>query len=254
MAKIIFLGTSSSVASPQRDNTSLLFSAGKNHILIDCPGSIVHKLGKTGVDFRKLEDIVITHQHIDHYYGLLGLIHAQGRLNRNLTVYANRATIRLLKKLIAATGLEKPQYPRVIFGEVQPGRTFYRSRQVTLKAIGNNHAPDSFGIQFSLKTKKVLYSSDTALSVPIIAAAKKCDYLIHDCTASSMYFKKYPQLFRVHTNARDLARFVKDTRIRKLIPIHFLLLEKNELRKIRDELSPLGKRVFLPSDFDRLIC
>ncbi len=253
MAKITFLGTAASVSSRARDNTSLLFSADKKYVLIDCPGSIVHKLEKIGIDFRALKKVVITHPHIDHYYGLFHLIHAQSYLNKHITIYARRPTIRILKKLVSDMKLKKSHYPRITFDEVTFRRPFLRRHKITLRAIPNNHTEGSFGIQFSSGAKKVLYSCDTALSDSIISAAKRCDYLIHDCTASSRYFKKHPQLFRVHTNARDLAALVRKTRVKKLIPVHFLLLEKNEMRRIRGELIPLGKRVRIPSDFDRLI-
>ena len=57
MTKLIFLGTSSSIPTKTRDNTSFVFSQKKLKLLIDCPGSIIQKLIKADIDFRKLQNI-----------------------------------------------------------------------------------------------------------------------------------------------------------------------------------------------------
>jgi ribonuclease BN (tRNA processing enzyme) len=49
MAEIFFLGTGGSLATGERDNTAFLLRAGGSCALIDCPGSVVQKIIRSGV-------------------------------------------------------------------------------------------------------------------------------------------------------------------------------------------------------------
>ena len=74
MEQITVLGSSGAVAGADRDNVSLVFTSGEFHVLIECGGSAAHKLARIGVPYETLEDVIITHTHLDHFYGLPGLI------------------------------------------------------------------------------------------------------------------------------------------------------------------------------------
>ncbi|RLG27649.1 hypothetical protein DRN98_10610 [Methanosarcinales archaeon] len=115
--------------------------------------------------------------------------------------------------------------------------------------MSNSHIKDSFGIKIIQDKKSIVYSSDTSFSQNIIKEAKNCDYLIHDCTASSFYFREHPQLYKMHTSSRQLVEIVQKTKTKKIIPIHFLLLDKNEEKRIRKELKPIKKKLIFPKDF-----
>lgn len=254
MAKIIFLGTAASVPSFSRDNTSLVFIYKRKIILIDCPGSIHFKLLKVGIDFKKIKNIIITHQHPDHFYGIIGLIHAQGYLNDSLNIFTNQPTANLLKILIKKLHLDEEIYPEVNFFNVFKKRFFYESKDFKIKAILNSHIKDSFGIKILIKNKKsIVYSSDTSFSQNIIEEAKGSDYLIHDCTASSFYFKKHPQLYKMHTSSQQLVEIAQKTQAKRIIPIHFLLLDKKEEKRIKKELRPIKERLVFPKDFLTLL-
>lgn len=252
MGKLIFLGTAASVATKTRDTTSFVFVHKKVPFLIECPGSIVYKLYGAGIDFTKLKNVIITHQHPDHVYGILHLIHAQYRLNDELTIFTNAPTQTLIRKMIRLMNLNKPHYPRVRFVNVFTQKYFYLRSGLKICAIKNAHIPSSFGVKFSFANTSVLYSSDTRPIESIINAGKKSTHLIHDCTGSSSYFKKYPQLKKMHTDSETLCETFKDMPLKKIIPVHFLLLRKGEEQRIKKELIPLGKKLYFPNDFDRL--
>ena len=248
MAQVIFLGTAASIPTKTRDTTSFIFRHKKLSFLVDCPGSIVHKLLKTNIDFRKLSYIIITHDHPDHYYGLFHLIHATAYLNKKLEIFTNKKVASLLSSLIRTMRLDRPPFPKVTFRDVFRKAFFYQVPSLKIKALKNKHIPLSFGIKFFFN-KELVYSSDTALSKEIIKESQSCDYVIHDCTASSTYFKKFPQLAAMHTDSHSLCCAFKNAKIKKLIPIHFLLLNAKEEQRIRRELKPLGKKTFIPFDF-----
>jgi ribonuclease Z len=251
MAKIIFLGTASSIPTKDRDNTSFVFIHKKETFLIDCPGAISHKLLKVGIDFKKVNKVIITHQHPDHIYGIISLIHTQAFLNKHLHIYSNAQSRRLIKKLIKLFRLDRKHFPRLHYTDVFKKGGFYSRNGLRLKAVRNKHMAGSFGVHFSFGKKRLFYSSDTAFSKKMLAEAAPFDCLIHDCTASSSYFRKHPQLFKMHTNSRQLARYLRRWPDAKLIPVHFLLLEKGEEARIKKELAPLNRRLVLARDFQK---
>ena len=252
MAKIIFLGTSSSIPTKKRDNTSFLLIHKKQTVLIDCPGSIVHKLLNAGVDFRKLKDVIITHQHPDHIYGIASLIHTQAFLNSNMNIYSNSDCIKIIKKLMTLFRLKRKRFPRINYVNVRNKTPFYSSQGLKITAVKNKHIKNSFGIKAKAGKKTLFYSSDTSFSPELLNQAESADYLIHDCTASSSYFKKHPILYKLHTCAKDLSEYMNKNSRAKLIPIHFLLLDKGEERRIKQELSCLKRKVIFPKDFQQI--
>ncbi len=252
MAEITFLGTASSIPTAERDNTALLLKHKKDCLLIDCPGAVSHKLLKAEVDYTVLNKVILTHHHPDHIYGIVHLIHSQYKLNKKISLFTGPATKILVKKLIRLFKLDRPDFPKIDFIDVFGKKFFYSGSGLKIRALRNRHTRDSFGLLCKYGKRSLVYSSDTRICPEIIRAAFSSDYLIHDCTGSSSYFKKYPALAAMHTDARTLCETFKDSRIKKIIPVHFLLLRKGEETRIRKELAPLGQKLFFPSDFDEL--
>ncbi|MCD6539690.1 MAG: ribonuclease Z [Candidatus Omnitrophica bacterium] len=251
--KIIFLGTAASISTKERDNTSLLLckSRSRELILIDCPGSLVSKFKKLNLNYTKLNKVIITHHHPDHIYGLVSLIHSQYKLNKKLTIFSSNFSIRIIKKFLGLFNLTSKNYPKISFIDVFSQKYFFKNSDLKISAFKNKHCKGSFGINIIYKNKNIVYSSDTALTKNIEKLINKNTYLIHDCTASSKFFKKHLSLYNLHTEAKQLKALAFRTKPKLLIPIHFLLLRKNEFKNIKKDLKEV-KNIFLPEDFSSL--
>ena len=149
MAKIIFLGTASSIPTKDRDNTSFVFTHKSHTFLIDCPGAIVHKLLKANVDFKKLQNVVITHQHPDHIYGIISLIHTQAGLNDRLNIFTNNRCKKVIENLRVLFELNRDKFPKIHYIDVFSQDHFYSKSGLKMKAIRNKHMRGSFGVKFS---------------------------------------------------------------------------------------------------------
>jgi len=74
MFDIAFLGTSASAPSVDRGLSSLLVLYQDHRFMIDCGEGTQRQLLRSGLGFRKLDTILLTHGHLDHILGLGGLI------------------------------------------------------------------------------------------------------------------------------------------------------------------------------------
>ena len=73
MFELIFLGTSASVPSADRSHPSLLVEGGGRRIMVDCGEGTQRQLLRSGVGFRRLDRLLLTHGHFDHVLGIPGL-------------------------------------------------------------------------------------------------------------------------------------------------------------------------------------
>jgi len=229
MLKILFLGTAASIPTKERDNTSLLlYTKKEDPLLIDCPGSIVQKLKRLKLDHTKLTKVIITHHHPDHIYGIVSLLHCQFKTTKKITILSSPKSIAILKRLVRLFGLTGKDYPRIRFVDLLRRKKVTLSKGMTIRAFRNKHCRDSFGVSLGYKDAHIVYSSDTAPAEKIASFVNKKTCLIHDCTASSSFFRKYPRMYRMHTESSQLKRIAERLKPRLLIPLHFLLLQKGE--------------------------
>jgi len=96
--KVLILGSGSAMPTISRNPSAQYVFCNNRHILIDCGEGTQLQLRKYKVHLQKIDTILITHLHGDHYFGLVGLLgtmHLLGR-DRGITIYGPS----LLEKII----------------------------------------------------------------------------------------------------------------------------------------------------------
>jgi ribonuclease Z len=105
MFDLLFLGTSASVPSPERNQSGLLIAAAGQRMLVDCGEGIQRQLLSSGAGLRRLRQILLTHGHLDHMLGIPGLLSTlglqEGRTD-TLTMRAGPQTLQLIASLLEA--------------------------------------------------------------------------------------------------------------------------------------------------------
>ena len=73
-------------------SSSQILNIKNKYFLIDCPEGIQFQLKNFRIKFSKIDFILISHAHGDHYFGLIGLISTYSLLRRKnkLTVFCPR--------------------------------------------------------------------------------------------------------------------------------------------------------------------
>ncbi len=103
MFDLTFLGTSASVPSAERNHPGLLVEAGSDRILVDCGEGIQRQLLRSGVGFRRLDRLLLTHGHFDHVLDIPGLFSTL-RLQQSadtMTIYGGPSTLEVVGRMLA---------------------------------------------------------------------------------------------------------------------------------------------------------
>ena len=112
MMNIIFLGTSGTVPTIERNHTSILLEYAGENILVDCGEGTQRQFRKAKLNPCKLTRILITHCHGDHILGLSGLLQTLSfnEYNKPVIIYGPKG-IKEYVKLILQTFVFRGKYP-----------------------------------------------------------------------------------------------------------------------------------------------
>ncbi len=103
MFALTFLGTSASVPSAERNHPALLVEAAGKRVLIDCGEGTQRQLLRSGVGFRRLDRILLTHAHLDHVLGIPGLFSTLGLRQTSdvMTIHGGKGTLDIVIRMLA---------------------------------------------------------------------------------------------------------------------------------------------------------
>lgn len=150
------LGSNSAAFAHNRHHTSQFLRVQNTYFLIDCGEGTQLLLKKNNIKFSKINNIVISHLHGDHCYGLIGLL-------STLHLYGRKTTLRLfgppgLAEMItiqlrnSTTSLNYD----IDFREWTPGisEEIYEDRFITVTTFPLSHRIPCCGFLFKEKKKK----------------------------------------------------------------------------------------------------
>ena len=101
MFEIVFLGTSASAPSIHRGLTAQVVKHDEYRFLIDCGEGTQRQILRSGLGFKRLNRILITHGHLDHILGLAGLLSTFSRWETidELEIFAGRWALERIRDL-----------------------------------------------------------------------------------------------------------------------------------------------------------
>jgi ribonuclease Z len=170
MFEIVFLGTSASAPSIHRGLAAQVVKHDEYRFLIDCGEGTQRQILQSGLGFKRLNRILITHGHLDHILGLAGLLSTFMRWETidELEIYGGKNALERISDLlydVVLRGARPPMEIRML--EIKPG-IFFEESDFTVSAFPVYHrGSDSFGYLFEEKPRRpFLPEAALALDLP----------------------------------------------------------------------------------------
>ncbi|MDO4378983.1 MAG: ribonuclease Z [Erysipelotrichia bacterium] len=235
--KIKLTGTGS-ITSMQNCASCLI----NEEILIDCGNGIIKSLMKNSIDIYKINIVLITHLHADHFFDLpfIILLRSFRRVKEQLVIYGPKG----LRKAIAL--LFEVGYADIEDWEehLNNGNTLimeYTELDVAvnkyrIKSYEVNHGnfKPAYGFTVSDEQSILGYSGDSGICLGVEEIVKKSDLAIMDCS--------FPQGVEAHMGVNDLERLLNQYDDKEIVATHM----SSESRKLA--LSSNNERLIVLED------
>lgn len=192
--KITILGSSGALPAYGRHPASQLVEIQNRFFLVDCGEGAQMQLMRMQVNFHRINHIMISHLHGDHYLGLMGLIftmHLQRRIN-DLHIYSHRGLDEIITTHLRYSR-SAPNF-KLVFHLLEKGirEIIFEDEVLTVATIPLSHKIRCSGFLFKEKIKPRRIDKEKlpqGLLVQQIANLKN-GHDIHDDTGAILYTNK----------------------------------------------------------------
>lgn len=153
-----------------RGLSSLLIQHEEFRFLVDCGEGTQRQILRAGVGFKRLNQVLLTHGHLDHILGLGGLVSTFLRWDvvESMDIYGTQHTLDRVHDLIYGVVLRGFHgTPPAILHTIKPG-AFWESERFTITAFPVDHrGAHSLGYRFEEHSRRpFLPDAAKALDIP----------------------------------------------------------------------------------------
>ena len=147
------MGSASAKPVPERFQSAQVLTVRGRSFLIDCGEGVQTRLQQFGVSPLKIDSIFISHIHVDHVFGIFGLLSTMGMLARPtpLNIYAPASFGPILKFFLSYYGEGVAFEIRHIPLKMKEPETVYEAKSFEVLAFPLNHGIETFGFLFREK-------------------------------------------------------------------------------------------------------
>jgi phosphoribosyl 1,2-cyclic phosphate phosphodiesterase len=224
-------------SSKKRNSSSLFLKDAK--LLVDCGEDIASSLNRENI--KKVENLLITHWHPDHTYGLRPLLEANfdfvtEKATGTIQLYLPKKVYEQLNEHLNILGHLEKNYGVVKVNFIEDGEDIEFGK-VKVTAVGfNGKDSETFGYLFEENEKKALYAPCDTISFKREGDFKDLDLLINEC---GLFEEIGNEILFV-----DLMNRIKSMGSKKAILTHIEEIEINHfgedhLQKMKEKYSDI---------------
>ncbi|MBN1642434.1 MAG: ribonuclease Z [Anaerolineae bacterium] len=169
MFELVFLGTSASAPSVHRGLSSAMVLYQEYRFLVDCGEGTQRQLLRSGLGFRRLDRILLTHGHLDHILGLGGILSTFERWEavEHVEIWGGRWALNRVERLMDVVFGPHRRPLEIALYDVHAG-LLMEDETFALEAFPVVHrGPGCYGYVFSEKARRPFLAEQAeALGVP----------------------------------------------------------------------------------------
>ena len=256
MLKLIFLGVNGSLQDTDSGNTSLLVTGKEGSLAVDLSCNLAAVVN-AGVDA-----VILTHEHIDHVYGLPSLLHQMWIAGRGkaLNIYVPQGLEQLADGLIHLFGLREKKNMFEIRLRTEP---VFCVGTMKVTTFPTDHTEMSIGVVIEdgmegsmgdgmedtiedvMKDvrSKLVYTCDTRPLRDIPSFMEGAQVLIHE--ASGLSKEEEALLRKGHSSGADAGKMARELGVDKLYLCHLPRGEEAKSQILR-EAKMVFRESFIP--------
>ncbi len=166
---ITVLGSQGAIPKLGKYSSSLLLNISNSYILIDCCEGVQFQLRKNKIKLSKIDIILISHAHGDHYFGLIGLISTLSLIKRKnkLKVFCPTSVLKIIQAHIKFSKMSLNYELDLISLNSQNEKNIYENPSFTIKTFPLKHSVYTNGFRIEEKRKRRKLLLDKALQYKI---------------------------------------------------------------------------------------
>ncbi len=138
----------------QRGLSSAIVIHDKYRFMVDCGEGTQRQLLRSGLGFKRLQRILLTHGHLDHILGLAGLLSTFGRweMTDAIEIYGGVATLNRVRRLFSALFGANGLPIAITYHELRQAGTIFTAKDFSITTFPVVHrGPGCFGYVFQEK-------------------------------------------------------------------------------------------------------
>lgn len=246
MAQLVVLGSAFAIPDEQHDNTHLALRGEHGIIMIDCAAKPVVRLKKAGIDFQHITDLILTHFHPDHVYGVPLLLMDMWLMGRQtpLRVYGLHHCLGRMEKLMEFYHWEDwPNFFPVAFHRLPERENMLVLDSADFRIISSpvRHLVPTIGLRAESKASGhvLAYSCDTEPCPEFLRLAMGADLMIHEASGQAVG----------HSSASQAGGIARDAGVKRLLLIHYNVLRNDLEALVAEAAETFSGEIGIAADF-----
>ena len=155
--QVRILGSGAALPTSLRNPSSQYILCNDRHLLIDCGEGTQNQMRKFHVPIQKINHILISHLHGDHFFGLVGLLsslHLLGR-DKGITIYSPPGLEKIIRIQLEISGAQIPFDLTFVELTGNESKIIFEDKLIQIIAFPLKHRIPTYGYKIQEKEKEL---------------------------------------------------------------------------------------------------